>query len=116
MTTSAVVDEAKVLKKHGITAKQVALCRMVAKHPIHGVNIREFGRVVPSALKHDVIHEVWLDRSPPIRKLVYDTIPGSNLQTSNNQWHELSERAVACLKELDPEWTYTRPSDRWKEK
>lgn len=115
-TTAASIDEKKVLKKHGITEKQAALIRMVAKHPIHGVNVREFTRVAPAAERHGVIEKVWLDKSPPIRRVAHDIIPGTDIKTNSNVWYELTERAVECMQELDPTWTYNRPSDRWKTK
>lgn len=108
------MDKNQLMKKHGITAKQVDLICMVAKHPIHGANQREFGRILPAALKYGVVTKVWLDRSPPILKYVRDTIPGSNMETQSNEWYELTERAVAFMSELDTTWKYNRPSDRWR--
>ena len=103
-----------LLKKHGITAKQVDLIRLVAQHPIHGANQPSMGRVLPAALRHNVVERVWLDQAPPIVRTVTDYHVGSStLKTTSNQWYELTERAVAFMKELDPDWTYDRPSAKW---
>lgn len=104
----------QLLKKHAITEKQVELIRQVAKHPIFGALQPGMARILPSALRHGVVEKVWLDRNPPVHKTVTDTIPGSVLSTTTNEWYEPTARAVAFMLELEPGWTYVRPSDKWK--
>lgn len=104
----------QLLKKHGITEKQVELIRRVAQHPVFGATGPDMSRILPGALRHDVVVRVWLDKVPPIVRTVTDHQPGCpSLHTTTNQWYELSERAVSFMQELDPTWTYTRPSSRW---
>lgn len=106
-----------LLKKYGITAKQVELIRLVAKHPIFGANDPSMSRVTPAALRYGVIEQVWLDRSPPIVRQVTDYHIGAERVQRNsctsNQWYELTAHAVAFMEELEPGWTYDRPSARW---
>lgn len=103
----------EILKRYRITEKQVALLQLVANHPIFGATQNSVSRVLPGAMRTGIVERVWLDQSYPVVKTVTDTIPGSVLQSTSNQWYELSEHAVACMKELFPDWSYTRPSARW---
>ncbi|GBG14301.1 restriction endonuclease [Novimethylophilus kurashikiensis] len=107
------MDKKALLKKYGITEKQVALIRKVAEHPIYGALAPEFSRVLPAALRYGVIEQVWLDRSPPITRVVTDVIPGTSFKGTNNQWYEVSSRAITFMHEYDPSWQYTRPSAKW---
>lgn len=102
-----------LLKKHSITEKQVELIRLVAKHPIFGATQRSVTRILPAALRHGVVVQVWLDRTHPATRTVTDTIPGTALTNTSNQWYELTAKAEAFMEELDPSWKYDRPSDRW---
>lgn len=103
-----------LLKKHGITEKQVDLIRLVARHPVVGARDPSMARILPGALRHNVIRHVWLDQAPPITRTVTDHHIGCpSLTTTSNEWFELSEKAVALMAELDPDWKYERPSDQW---
>ena len=103
----------EILKHYRVTEKQVGLLQLVAKHPLFGATAPEMGRILPGALRSGLVEKVWLDQVPPIVRTVTDTIPGSVLKTTSNQWYELSDSAVRCMEALFPGWTYTRPSARW---
>lgn len=103
----------KLLKSFGITEKQVELIRMVAKHPIFGANAAGVIRVLPAALRSGLIEKVWLDQKMPILRTVTDTIPGTRLTSTSNQWYEPSARAVSFMQALEPGWLYDRPSARF---
>lgn len=103
----------ELLKKHGITEKQVMLIRLVAEHPIYGALESSVGRVVPAALRHGVIQEVKIDTDKYKPRAVTDhQIGHPQLTGSSNVWYELGDRAIALMKELEPGWTYHRPVPR----
>lgn len=110
----ATAAQKKLLKDYRVTEKQVDLLRLVAMHPIFGINAPEFSRVRASALRRGIVVDVWLDRGSNPRRVVKDyhicCVGDERFTCTSNRWTELYDEAIELMSQYEPGWTYTKPS------